>query len=88
LTIESAGERGQVVLSEIPHVEKVQSELYELVEADHDSHTFGDDDRDALAKDITRASRGKSRGDDDDDREPVAKGGNRASRGKSRGDDD
>jgi uncharacterized membrane protein YdbT with pleckstrin-like domain len=87
LTIESAGERGQVVLSEIPRVEKVQSELYELVEADHDSHTFGDDDREALAKDITRASRGKSRGDDDD-RETAAKGSTRASRGKSRGDDD
>ncbi|WP_345628868.1 PH domain-containing protein [Rugosimonospora acidiphila] len=54
LVIESAGERGQVVLKEIPHVEPVQSRLYELVEADHDSHTFGDDDREALAEDIAR----------------------------------
>jgi uncharacterized membrane protein YdbT with pleckstrin-like domain len=55
LTIESAGERGQVVLTEIPHVEQVQSRLYELVEADHDSHTFGDDDREALSEDVDRA---------------------------------
>jgi uncharacterized membrane protein YdbT with pleckstrin-like domain len=32
LTIESAGERGQVVLDDIPRVEKTQSMLYELVE--------------------------------------------------------
>lgn len=38
LTIESAGERGQVVLHEIPKVEKVQSQLYELVE--HDSENI------------------------------------------------
>jgi uncharacterized membrane protein YdbT with pleckstrin-like domain len=42
LTIESAGERGQSVLVDIPHVEKVQTTLYELTEADHDSHTLGD----------------------------------------------
>jgi uncharacterized membrane protein YdbT with pleckstrin-like domain len=36
LVIESAGERGQQVLHDIPHVEKVQTLLYELVEADHD----------------------------------------------------
>ncbi len=63
LTIESAGERGQVVLTDIPHVEKIQSELYELVEADHDAHTFGDDDREALAKEVTRSRKGG--GDDD-----------------------
>lgn len=64
LTIESAGERGQVVLTDIPHVERIQSELYELVEADHDSHTFGDDDREALAKEVTRAQSRKGRDDD------------------------
>jgi uncharacterized membrane protein YdbT with pleckstrin-like domain len=48
LTIESAGERGQVVLTDIPGVEKVQSQLYELVEADHEAHTFDDSDRDAI----------------------------------------
>jgi len=53
LMIESAGERGQVVLRDIPRVEKVQSHLYELVEADHDAHTFDDGDRDAIAEKIT-----------------------------------
>ncbi|WP_144122207.1 PH domain-containing protein [Catellatospora sichuanensis] len=45
LTIESAGERGQSVLNDIPHVEKVQTTLYELVEADRDSHSFNDNER-------------------------------------------
>lgn len=54
LTIESAGERGQVVLTDIPRVEKVQSQLYELVEADHDAHTFDDGDREAIAERVTR----------------------------------
>lgn len=35
LTIESAGERGQCILADVPHVERVQTALYELVEADH-----------------------------------------------------
>ncbi|HEY0698924.1 MAG TPA: PH domain-containing protein, partial [Micromonospora sp.] len=42
LTIESAGERGQSVLAAVPGVEKVQTTLYELVEADRDKHTVGD----------------------------------------------
>ena len=42
LTIESAGERGQSVLADIPHVEKVQTTLYELVEALQDKHSLGD----------------------------------------------
>jgi uncharacterized membrane protein YdbT with pleckstrin-like domain len=42
LTIESAGERGQSVLTDIPRVEKVQTTLYELVEADRDHHSLGD----------------------------------------------
>jgi uncharacterized membrane protein YdbT with pleckstrin-like domain len=50
LTIESAGERGQLTLKEIPHVERTQSVLYELVETDRQRHTFGDDDRAALAQ--------------------------------------
>jgi uncharacterized membrane protein YdbT with pleckstrin-like domain len=50
LTIESAGERGQSVLTDIPHVEKVQTTLYELVEANHDKHSLGDGEmRDILA---------------------------------------
>lgn len=32
LTVESAGERGQVVLSDIPHVENVHRTLYELTQ--------------------------------------------------------
>jgi uncharacterized membrane protein YdbT with pleckstrin-like domain len=37
LTIESAGERGQVVLDDIPRVEKVQSRLYALVDNDSEN---------------------------------------------------
>lgn len=52
LTIESAGERGQVILTDLPDVEKTQSMLYELVDADRQKHTFGDDDREALVREI------------------------------------
>ncbi|WP_020525724.1 PH domain-containing protein [Catelliglobosispora koreensis] len=45
LTIESAGERGQTVLTDIPRVGMVQTKLYELVEHDRDIHSFGDDER-------------------------------------------
>lgn len=38
LTIESAGERGQAVLPDVPRVERVQTLLYELVDADRDAH--------------------------------------------------
>lgn len=55
LTIESAGERGQVVLDNIPGVERVQSDLYELVEADHEAHTFDDSDRDAITEKLARS---------------------------------
>lgn len=34
LIVESAGERGQVALSEVPNVEKVQRTVYELVQAE------------------------------------------------------
>lgn len=44
LTIESAGERGQSVLKDIPKVSMVQTKLYELVEHDRDLHSFGDDE--------------------------------------------
>ncbi|WP_329104405.1 PH domain-containing protein [Micromonospora sp. NBC_01699] len=50
LTIESAGERGQTVLTDIPHVSQVQTRLYELVEADHDKHSLGEGElREVLA---------------------------------------
>ena len=32
LVIESAGDRGQVVLVDVPHVETVQRDIYRLVE--------------------------------------------------------
>jgi uncharacterized membrane protein YdbT with pleckstrin-like domain len=54
LTIESAGERGQVVLVDIPRVEKVQSTLYELVEDDRARHSFGDEDRDAIVNQVRK----------------------------------
>jgi uncharacterized membrane protein YdbT with pleckstrin-like domain len=34
LVVESAGERGQVTLSDIPHVEDVQRQIYTLIDAD------------------------------------------------------
>ncbi|MEO6713223.1 MAG: PH domain-containing protein [Mycobacteriales bacterium] len=37
LTVESAGERGQVTLADIPHVEAVHRELYRLVEMHEDA---------------------------------------------------
>lgn len=50
LTIESAGERGQSMLVDIPGVEQVQTKLYELVEDHHDKHSLGDGEmRDILA---------------------------------------
>jgi uncharacterized membrane protein YdbT with pleckstrin-like domain len=61
LTIESAGERGQVVLSDIPRVERVQSDLYSLVEAEHEANTFDDSDREALAREIRESRNPESR---------------------------
>ena len=34
LLVESAGERGQVVLDDVPRVEKVQGQIYQLIEED------------------------------------------------------
>jgi uncharacterized membrane protein YdbT with pleckstrin-like domain len=42
LTIESAGERGQTVLIDVPKVQRVQTLLYELVDTDRDKHSLGD----------------------------------------------
>ncbi|WP_431882569.1 PH domain-containing protein [Micromonospora gifhornensis] len=51
LTIESAGERGQSVLPDVPKVDRVQTKLYELVEAFHDKHSLGDGElREILAE--------------------------------------
>lgn len=62
LTIESAGERGQVVLTAIPHVEKTQSVLYELVETDRDQHTFDDGDREAIVREVRGVEPERGRG--------------------------
>ncbi len=56
LTVESAGERGQSTLVDIPKVVTVQKVVYELVEADHERRTIDDSDlrsalRDAAAGD-------------------------------------
>ena len=60
LTVESAGERGQSVLTDIPKVVKVQKVAYELVEADHDRRTLNDDDlRSALRDTQARGNDGK-----------------------------
>jgi uncharacterized membrane protein YdbT with pleckstrin-like domain len=49
LTVESAGERGQSILENIPKVVRVQKVVYELVEADHERRTLDDHDlREAL----------------------------------------
>lgn len=58
LTIESAGERGQVVLDEIPHVERVQTQLYELTEAAAESLAGAEgEDRVPLAREQPQAER-------------------------------
>ncbi len=44
LTVESAGERGQSILENIPKVVRVQKVVYELVEADHERRTLDDHD--------------------------------------------
>lgn len=44
LTVESAGERGQIVLKEIPRVEHVQNEMYRLIEEEQQRLYHGDDD--------------------------------------------
>jgi uncharacterized membrane protein YdbT with pleckstrin-like domain len=45
LVVESAGEHGQLVLTEIPQVERVQSTLYQLVEEDQQRETAAADDQ-------------------------------------------
>jgi len=44
LVIESAGERGQTTLIDVPKVQRVQSLLYELLDSDRDRHSLGDDE--------------------------------------------
>jgi len=58
LVIESAGERGQQVLRDIPAVEKVQTLLYELVEADHDRDTLDEGEMRDIMREHREAERG------------------------------
>ncbi|HLU33596.1 MAG TPA: PH domain-containing protein [Natronosporangium sp.] len=44
LIIESAGERGQTTLIDVPKVQRVQTLLYDLVDRDRDKHALGDDE--------------------------------------------
>ena len=41
LVVESAGERGQLVLRDVPHVEEVQRDVYRLAEADEERRHGG-----------------------------------------------
>jgi uncharacterized membrane protein YdbT with pleckstrin-like domain len=43
LVVESAGERGQLVLRDVPHVEEVQRDVYRLAEADEERRRGADD---------------------------------------------
>jgi len=55
LTVESAGERGQSVLTDIPRVVQVQKVAYELVEADHERRTVNDTDLRAAMREAARS---------------------------------
>lgn len=44
LTIESAATDGSTLLVDVPKVQRVQTLLYELVQADRDKHSLGDDE--------------------------------------------
>ena len=46
LVVESAGERGQLVLRDVPHVEEVQRDVYRLAEADEERRRGGGRDYD------------------------------------------
>lgn len=63
LTIESAGERGQSVLADVPRVERVQTTLYELVEASYARQPLDDDEPREVAdgRDERRPLRGRAR---------------------------
>jgi uncharacterized tellurite resistance protein B-like protein len=57
LVIESAGERGQTTLTDIPKVAKVQTLLYHLVEVDRDKHALGDDEFREILKEVRDGGR-------------------------------
>jgi uncharacterized membrane protein YdbT with pleckstrin-like domain len=64
LTIESAGERGQLVLADLPRVEHTQTVLYELVEADRDRPVAEEAPRPTLPERLKAERREAQRLDD------------------------
>ena len=56
LTVESAGERGQSVLNDIPKVVQVQKVAYELVESDHERRTVNDHDLRSALRQATQSN--------------------------------
>ncbi len=56
LTVESAGERGQSILENIPKVVRVQKVVYELVEADHERRTLDDHDLRQALKEVANST--------------------------------
>jgi uncharacterized membrane protein YdbT with pleckstrin-like domain len=60
LVIESAGERGQTRLVDVPKVQKVQSLLYELVDSDRDRHSLGDDEFREIVSELKDGSDGRT----------------------------
>lgn len=67
LVIESAGERGQTRLRDVPKVQRVQTLLYDLVEQDRDKHALGDDEFREILKEMKEAG-----GQPGADRDPAA----------------
>jgi uncharacterized membrane protein YdbT with pleckstrin-like domain len=70
LTVESAGERGQVVLSDVPKVEQVQRTLYRLSDDARDGTGGARRIRADLDGGADDAVRGRSSGDLPDDLDP------------------
>lgn len=53
LVIESAGQDGTTNLADMPKVQQVQTLLYELVDADRDRHSLGDDEFREILQEMT-----------------------------------
>jgi uncharacterized membrane protein YdbT with pleckstrin-like domain len=64
LVVESAGEHGELVLTEIPHVEKVSATLFQLVENERIDESRYHDDGTGRTRPLDPADRGRAdRGD-------------------------
>jgi uncharacterized membrane protein YdbT with pleckstrin-like domain len=69
LMVESAGERGQISLDNVPRVERVQRELYRMVEEHQTRMGRGDDDQPRPPRGEDKPGR-RPRGDDTQPRSP------------------